>query len=312
MRICSLLPGATEVIAGFGLADQLVGISHECDYPPEVHQKPVVIRARIDAARMSSAEVDQHVRTAVESKDALYTIDEALLTELQPNLVIAQDLCDVCAITPSQLQGVLQRLPGNCQVLSLNPTTLDGIFNAIERIGEAVEQTGQARELILRLRTRLTFVENTVARAASIPRVVCLEWLDPLYAGGHWVPEMIVLAGGQDILGKPAEPSFRIAWSEPTLAQADILILAPCGFSVERTMRELPALLAHPQWSSLPAVQAGQVYVLDASAYMSRPGPRLIDGVELLARTFHPDLFKPACVSGVRRLTLQTTLAPES
>jgi iron complex transport system substrate-binding protein len=311
MRICSLLPGATEVIAALGLADQLVGISHECDFPPEVRDKPVLVRARIDAERSPSGEIDRQVRSAIENRNDLYIIDDALFSKLQPDLVITQDLCDACAITPKSLQSVLQRLPAPPRLLSLNPASLEGILTDIERIGAAVDQSAQAGDYLCTLRTRLALLQDRVAAAGRRPTVVCLEWLDPLYVAGHWVPEMIGLAGGQDLLGTAGERSRTMTWPELMAAKPDILIVAPCGFSVERTMREISMLLAHPQWARLSAVQTGQVYVLDASAYMSRPGPRLIDGVELLARIFHPALFEPTLPRGVERVRLQSTLVPE-
>lgn len=312
MRICSFLPGATEIIAALGLADQLVGISHECDYPPEVRHKPVMVRARIDADRSTSADIDRQVHTARENREDLYVLDEALLTELRPDLVICQDLCDVCAITPTSLQSVLQRLAQPVHLLSLNPGTLEGMLNDIERIGAAVDKTVQAREYVVSLRKRLATIQERVAAVEGNPGVVCLEWLDPLYVAGHWVPEMIALAGGRDVLGKPGEPSRRMTWQELTGAMPDILLLTPCGFPVERTMRELPSLFARPESTRLAAVQTGEVYILDASAYMSRPGPRLIDGVELLASIFHPALFDRTLPGAVERVTRHTKLVPHS
>jgi iron complex transport system substrate-binding protein len=309
MRICSLLPGATEVVAALGLGDQLVGISHECDYPPEIRDKPIMVRARVDA-ECASHEIDRKVRAAVESGDDLYVLDEARLVEARPDLVITQELCDVCAITPPRVRSALDALPRPPRLLSLNPGTLEDMLRDIERIGVAVNEPVRAQDLASSLRRRLQCLHERVAGVTTTPNVVCLEWLDPFYVAGHWVPEMIALAGGQDALGKAAQPSSRITWTELAAAAPDVLILAPCGFSIPRTLRELPLLFAQPQWTSLPAVQTGRVFVVDASAYTSRPGPRLVEGAEVFARIFHPNVFEATLPPGVEHIRLPHTLAP--
>lgn len=309
MKIVSLLPGATEVVAALGLADQLVGVSHECDYPPEIRAKPVMVRARIDAERSSSGEIDRKVHAAVEGGKDLYILDEVQFTQAQPDLVITQELCDVCAITPTRVRAALEALPRPSRLLSLNPLTLEDMLRDIERIGAAVDEPGRAQELVASLRTRLRRLHERIAGLESTPKVVCLEWLDPLYVAGHWVPEMIALAGGHDALGKAGEPSRRIAWPELATAAPEVLVLAPCGFSVPRTLRDLPPLFAQPQWTSLPAVQAGRVFVVDGSAYTSRPGPRLVDGVEAFAKIFHLNAFGTTLPPGVERVALPRSRA---
>jgi len=309
MRICSLLPGATEVVAALGLADQLVGVSHECDYPPEIRDKPIMVRARIDA-ECASGEIDRKVRAALQNGDDLYMLDEARLVESRPDLVILQDLCDVCAITPARVRSALQALPRPSRVLSLNPVTLEDMLGDIERIGVAVNEPGRAQDLASSLRRRLRGLHDRVAGVTMRPNVVCLEWLDPFYVAGHWVPEMIALAGGQDTLGKAAEPSRRITWTELAATRPDVLVLAPCGFSIPRTLRELPPLFTQPQWTSLPAVQTGRVFAVDASAYTSRPGPRLVEGAEIFARIFHPNVFGATLPPGVQHVRLPHTLVP--
>ncbi|MGH7166707.1 MAG: cobalamin-binding protein [Nitrospiraceae bacterium] len=306
MRISSLLPGATEVVAALGLADELVGISHECDYPPQVRRKPVVVRAAIDAECAASPEIDQQVRKAVEAGQDLYELDEVLFARAEPDLVITQDLCHVCAITPSRLQRAIATLPKAPTLLTLTPATLDQILTDVERIGHATGKEAEAHALTVDLRTRLEGIRERVSHAGNWevghPKVACLEWLDPLYAAGHWVPEMVSLAGGVDVLGTAGAPSQQVTWEQVRNAAPDVLVLMPCGFSVDRTVREWDCLTYHPGWRSLPSVQNGRVFVVDASAYFSRPGPRLVEGVAILAALCHPAAFGCALPPGVRRV----------
>jgi iron complex transport system substrate-binding protein len=303
MRICSLLPGATEVIVALGLADQLVGISHECDYPPEIRHLQSVVRPRLDP-HSPSGEIDQAVRTATSAGEDLYILDEAALVAAAPDLIVTQQLCDVCAVTPRQLQAVLQRLGTSPQVLSLQPQTLDDICLDIDRIGQAVDRPESARALVERLRGRLAGVRDAV-RSREQATVVCLEWLDPPYIAGHWVPEMIALAGGQDLLGKAGAPSRRATWQEVLAADPDVILIAPCGFSLPRAVQEAPLLnqAAPPDaW----AARTRQVFAVDAAAYFSRPGPRVVDGVELLAQLLHPGALGISNPAGAERIPLQT------
>ncbi len=291
MRICSLLPGATEVVAALGAAGELVGISHACDYPPEVRKAPVLVRPVIDSERLSSPDIDRQVKAAVASGRELYTLDEALFARSAPDLVITQDLCQVCAITPSQLQRAIGALPRAPELLTLDPTTLEQIIDDIERIGAAIGRSGQARSLAEQLRARLRAVTHRLARADRKPRVVCLEWLDPLYVGGHWVPDMVARAGGQDVLGTAGERSRPVTWAQVLEARPDVLVVMPCSFSAERTLRELHRITSRPGWDTLPAVPNREVYAVDSSSYFSRPSHRLVEGVEMLASVIHPSLF---------------------
>ncbi|WP_447977212.1 cobalamin-binding protein [Candidatus Nitrospira bockiana] len=302
MRICSLLPGATEVVAALGAADQLVGISHECDFPPEVIGKPVLVRAVIDAERTASADIDRQVRETLNGGHSLYRLDESRFHATRPDVVLTQDLCAVCAVTPDQLRQAIADLTPSPRVVSLNPTRLDDVIADVERIGAAIGKTEAAEHLAAALRGRLTSIRDQVSGVPGRPRVACLEWLDPLYVGGHWVPEMVTWAGGQDVLGTPGAPSRRIAWTDLIAAAPEIVVLMPCGFTVDRTLHELHALTAHPDWVRLPAVSAGRVYAVEAGAFFSRPGPRLIDGVRILAALFHPERFDRALPPGARRL----------
>ncbi|HJU04567.1 MAG TPA: cobalamin-binding protein [Nitrospiraceae bacterium] len=302
MKICSLLPGATEVVAALGLTNDLFGISHECDYPPDVRHKPVMVRATIDFESTASREIDQQVRTAAHQGRSLYALDEALFRRVQPDLVIAQDLCHVCAVTPDQLQQALRALPSPSETLALNPTRLDHVLVDIARIGAATGKESEAQALIASLRRRLGLIREHVARAARRPRVACLEWLDPLFAAGHWVPDMVAWAGGHDVLGAEGAPSERITWERLVSADPEIIVLMPCGFSIARTLHELSSLVSHSEWGRLPAVRNQRVFAVEAGAFFSRPGPRLIDGVALLAALCHPLVFGEAAPLGAHRL----------
>ncbi len=307
MRICSLLPGATEVVAALGLADDLVGISHECDYPPEVRHKPVLVHAAIDPEHTSGFDIDRQVRATLEAAQPLYTLDIVRFAQAQPDLVITQDLCHVCAVTPDQLQHAIGALPTPPRVLSLNPGNLDETVMDVERIGEATGRAALARALAAQLRARLQSIRARVASVRQCPRVVCLEWLAPLYVAGHWVPEMVACAGGDDVLGVAGAASAPVTWEQVLAAAPEVLLLMPCGFTVSRTLRELDRLSCDsiwPGWQNLPAVRDGHVFAVDASAYFSRPGPRLVDGVELLAALLHPSVFGGVTPSEACRVNL--------
>lgn len=287
MRICSLLPSATEVIALLGLRDELVGISHECDYPPSVRGVPIMVEPLIIPHELTSADIDRQVRQLVASGQRLYRLKDHLLRQAQPDLILSQDLCHVCAVTPDQLHDALCSMPRQPTVLTLNPGTVHDVIDDVVRIGDAANRSAEGHRLATHLRDRLEAVHTRVQRIAHRPRVVCIEWLSPLYLAGHWVPEMVQLAGGQDVLAQPGSPSRVVKWDEILDAAPDILILMPCGFSVERTQEELFQLMQQPdQWRLSPALTE-HTFLVDASSYFSRPGPRLIDGIELLAAILH-------------------------
>jgi len=300
MRICSLLPGATEVVATLGLADDLVAISHECDYPPEIRQKPVIIRSIVDPKQTSSPNIDRQVREALREGQGLYRIDEALLRRLDPDLILTQSLCDVCAVTPTEVKRVLAGLARRPQMISLDATDLQGVFRDIEAIGVATGRDAKARWLVEALTGRLAKVRALV-EGETPRRVACIEWLDPLYCAGHWVPEMVTLAGGADLLATAGAPSTQISWEQVRGAHPDVLVLMPCGFSIDRTLSELDRLTSRPGWNDVPAVQDGSVYAVEGPAYFNRSGPRLVDGVELLAALFFPHRFGNRIPEGARR-----------
>ncbi|SPP66806.1 cobalamin-binding protein [Nitrospira lenta] len=286
MRICSLVPGATEVVAALDLADQLVAVSHECDYPESVRHVPSVVEPMLDQHTLSSDAIDQAVKQLVSTGQRLYRLNEQRLLAARPDVILTQDLCHVCAVTPDQLTQAITALPSAPQLVTLNPTSMEDMLRDIERIAQAVGAPDRGHQLLQSLRGRLDRVSAAIR--PTRPRVVCLEWLDPLYIAGHWVPEMVALAGGEDVLGRRDHPSRETTWQEVTDANPDILLIMPCGYSVQRTLDELSRLQhTNPPWSAQLA-RWPQTYVLDANSYFSRPGPRLVDGVELLAAILHP------------------------
>jgi len=288
MRICSLLPSATEVVAALGLQDELVGISHECDYPPSITHVPVMVEPMIPFHGLASADIDRQVRQLVASGQRLYRLNDHLLRQAQPDLILSQDLCHVCAITPDHLHKALSSMSQRPTVLTLNPSTVLDVIEDVVRIGDAVGRSEEGHRLAAHLRARLDAVRTRVEVISHRPRVVCIEWLSPLFVAGHWVPEMVQRAGGQDVLAHPGGPSRVVTWDEILAAAPDVIIVMPCGFSVERTHAELVQLTKHPgQWRLPPGLEE-HTYLVDASSYFSRPGPRLIDGVELLAAILHP------------------------
>jgi len=307
MRICSLVPGATEVVAALGLGQDLVGISHECDYPPDLAQTPVMVRPRIESHRLSSARIDEQVGALVSAGTALYELDEPRLLAARPDLIIAQDLCDVCAVTPSQLDHAIRALTPAPRMVTLNPQRLDDILEDIMVLGRALDREGTGARFATELRGRLDTVRAKVASETVRPRVACLEWLSPLYTAGHWVPDMVDAAGGLDVVAVAGTASRQLDWEALSASAPEIIVLMPCGFTVERTRTELAVVTQHRQWADLPAVRRGAVYLVDALSYFSRPGPRLIDGVEQLAAIFHPARFGHRLPSAVERLEGRTT-----
>lgn len=291
MRIVSLLPSATEIVCALGLADKLVAVTHECDYPSIVLGKPWITRSRLEP-ELSSGEIDEAVRSQLDSDaHSLYTIDRALLARLDPDLILTQKLCEVCAVAYDEVLDAVAELPRRPEVMNLEPMSLREVFDDILRVGEATGRTRAAQMLVGQLEARVDSVAQAVARAKRHPRVGFLEWIDPLFCGGHWNPELVELAGGVDGLGRLGAPSVRIEWEMVREFAPEVLIISCCGFSVERASEDLPLLTAQPGWEDVPAVRAGRVHVVDGSAYFSRPGPRLVESLEILASLVHPEAF---------------------
>jgi iron complex transport system substrate-binding protein len=287
MRICSLLPSATEILFALGLGDSVAGVTHECDFPPEAATKRPLIRPRVDP-RATSAELDRQVMELVQRGESIYSVDAELLRSISPDLIVTQDLCHVCAASPDDLATALTRLPRAPRVLSLTPHSLADVWEDIRRVGEATGRKREAQALAITLEQRVAAIEMKAARTATRPRVLCLEWLDPFYVGGHWVPEMVAKAGGEDGLGHPGEPSFRVSAKQIAESRADIIVVMPCGYTLERATAECAKLAFPDTWRLLPAVRSDLVFAVDANSYFSRPGPRLADGVAILAEIVHP------------------------
>lgn len=290
MRICSLLPGATEIACALGLADEIVGVSHECDFPAAARSKPVMVRSRIDPTIIGSGEIDRQVGDLLRSKQSLYALDEKLFKDSEPDIILTQGLCDVCALDYNDVVQAARSLPQDPTIVSLDPHCLSDILNDVLRIGEVTHRSRQAESLAQELKLRVEAVRDRTARSASQPRVACLEWFDPLYIAGHWVPEMVQIAGGNDVLGTAGEPSVKIEWEALIASGPEVLILMPCGFDLERAIRESSLLKNRPGWQILPAVRDGRVFAVSGADYFSRPGPRLIDGLEIVSQLIHPEL----------------------
>ena len=303
MRICSFLPAATEILFGLGLGDEIVGVTHECDFPSDAKTKPVIVRSRIAANGATSLGIDRQVRAVLAGGKGLYTIDAEALEKAAPDAILTQALCAVCALAYDDVVKAACALPHMPEILSLNPRSLADVMDDIGRIGKATRREAEARALLSGLRGRINAVSRQSANANSRPRVVCLEWLDPLYAAGHWVPEMVALAGGRDVVGRVQEPSAQFCWRQLLELKPEIIILMACGFDLRRTKAEGALLSALTGWNKLPAVRNGNVFAVDGSAYFSRPGPRLVDGLEFLAQIIHPELFSwQAPAAAVQRI----------
>jgi iron complex transport system substrate-binding protein len=305
MRIVSLLPSATEIVCQLGLGKQLVGVSHECDYPAFVRQLPKVTRTLIPQ-EASSREIDALVRERLKTQRALYSLDFATLDQLRPNLIVTQALCDVCAVAESEVSAAVCRLPVHASVVNLEPTRLAEVFDCLHLVGAAAGVPGQAAEAVTRLQARVEAVEGRTRGITVRSRVVLLEWIDPPFCAGHWSPELVRLAGGLEVVGREAERSRTAAWDEIVQADPEVLVIACCGFDVERARRDVPILAAYPRFNDLSCVRSGRVYLMDGNAYFSRPGPRLVDSLEILAHALHPDVHPLP-----RGLPAATQLKPE-
>jgi iron complex transport system substrate-binding protein len=293
MRICSLLPSATEILYALGLGDSVVGVTHECDFPAEASKKPALIRPRVDP-HAPAGEINRQVSELVARGESIYAVDAELLRSLEPELIVTQDLCHVCAASPDDLATALTRLPKKPRVLTLTPHSLGDVWNDIRKVADATQRRREAQALAIALEQKVAAIEAKAAQAKTRPRVLCLEWLDPFYVGGHWVPEMVAKAGGEDVLGLAGESSFGVRDEQIAASGAEIIVVMPCGFNLKRTVSEYGTTNFPDGYMDLPAVRERRVFALDANSYFSRPGPRLAEGVALLAHLIHPDLFPTA------------------
>ena len=290
-QIVSLLPAATEIAAALGLMDEVVGVSHECDCPAEATQKPRVTHCPVHNTGLTSGEVDKWVRCALRENGTIYTIDESLLRELRPDVILSQKLCDVCAVGYGTVARLAETLPGPPQLVNLEPTSLSDIFDDIRRVANACGVPERANEVVTQLSQRVNAVRLRASCIPRRPRCFVMEWVDPPFCSGHWVPELVEIAGGYDPLGRMHQPSVQIDWQQVLDAQPEIIVLALCGYDVDLALRDYELLRKFPGFDSLRAAQTGEIYLVNASAYFARPGPRIVDSLELLAGILHPKEF---------------------
>jgi iron complex transport system substrate-binding protein len=290
-RIVSLLPAATEIAAALGLMEQVIGVSHECDFPDEANERPRVTHCAVHNAGLTSREVDEWVRRALRENGTIYTIDEFLLRKLRPDVILTQKLCDVCAVGYGTVAKLAQTLPDPPQVVNLEPSRLSDIFDDIRRVAQVCGVAECAHKVIAELSDRVEAVRRRANRVVHRSRCFLMEWVDPPFCSGHWEPELVAVAGGYDALGRKHQPSAQIEWQEVLDAQPEVIVLALCGYDIDRARRDYDILRGFPDFNSLPAARRGEIYLADASAYFARPGPRIVDSLEILAGILHPEEF---------------------
>jgi iron complex transport system substrate-binding protein len=288
-RIVSFLPSATEMIYALGLEDRLLGVTHECDWPPAAQKKPVAVRSVLPVETMTQREIDDAVSARMRAGESLYQVEEAFMREVAPDLIVTQDLCQVCAPSGNEVTRLLVSLETKPEILYLTPRTIEEVFGNIRALGAATGREEKAEQVIDGARVRLArVVEKT--RGAPRKRVFCMEWLDPVYCCGHWVPEMVRIAGGVDSIGREGTDSVRVSWRDVLDFAPEVLVVMPCGFHLADVRKQAAMLPTMPGFRDIPAVKNGGVFLVDASSYFARPGPRIVDGTELLARLIHPEL----------------------
>lgn len=290
LRICSLLPSATEMVCALGARDQLVGVTHECDFPPSVVSVPKITRSNIPA-HYSSAEIDAAVSASLDSSGSLYELDLAALETLQPDLIITQRLCDVCAVPFDRVQLAAENLGSHPRVLNLEPSSVSDVLDCIRLVGEAIGRPAAAQALIASLEQRISAIRARTENLTLRPRVFCMEWVDPPFCGGHWMKELVHLAGGRDDLATDGRPSRRIDWNRVLEFAPEIVVLTCCGFDLTRCVREADILATFDRVHELPAALTGRIFATDGSSYFSRPGPRIVESLEILAHIVHPQIF---------------------
>src|SRR5213080_537163 len=307
MRICSLLPSATEIAFALGLGNQVVAVSHECDYPPEASNLPVLTKSAIHQKIHTSLEVNREVE---QRGGDIYEIDEKLLEKLNPDLILTQELCHVCAVSYTRVKEAARVLDADTKIVSLEPTNLEEIVDNILLVGRMTGSLGEARKLAAQMLQRINRVREKTQTVQNKPRVFFMEWLQPPWAGGHWIPQMVDYAGGVEGLGRIGKPSHRIEWDQVVEYKPEIIVLSPCGFDANQVMEEARVLASYIEWNEIPAFKSHNIYAVNASAYFSRPGPRIVEGLELLAHIIHPELFpKTPSTDAVKRVDLDLVKA---
>jgi iron complex transport system substrate-binding protein len=300
-RIVSLLPSATEIVCALGLEDALVGVTHECDYPPGVVGKPVLTASRVSHETMTSREIDHAVRSQLDGHGSIYDLDEKLLRELKPDLVITQELCEVCAVSYKTVERAARTFEADARVVSLEPNTIRDIFDNVLTVGGLTGRESEAESVVNELAVRLDALAVALTEVEGRPRTLVLEWLEPPFAPGHWVPEQVAFAGGDPSFGAAGGKSRATTAEEIAAYAPEVVVLAPCGYYQGDVLRALETARLPRGWSDLPAVRSGRVWAVDATSYFSRPGPRVVDGAEILSRVIHPEIFgEPSEAEAVR------------
>lgn len=292
MRIVSLIASATEIVAALGAEDQLVGRSHECDYPPSVRGLPICTEPRFDVTG-SSAEIDRLVREVLRESASVYQINTLMLEQVRPDVLLTQAHCDVCAVNLADVEAALREsLSIRPRVVALMPNTLADVWMDIQRVADAIGQAEQGERLVASMRARIRGVSMRARSWGKMPTIACIEWIDPLMVAGNWIPEMIDLAGGVNIFSEAGKHSPTVAWERFVRLDPEVIVVTPCGFDIARTRAELPALTSRPEWRRLRAVETGRVWVADGNAFFNRPGPRLVESLEMLAEAIQPAAFR--------------------
>ncbi len=290
-RIVSLLPSATEIVCALGFEDQLVGRSHECDFPHSVTRLPALTSPKFNPEG-TSAEVDRRVKTILSEALAVYRVDADRLRELHPDVIVTQSQCDVCAVSMREVEeAVAQWTGGRPKVISLAPYALRDVFNDMEHVAAELDAADRGSEFVGRLKERLAAIETRAAAAAARPRIALIEWIDPMMAAGNWMPELVAMAGGANLFGKAGEHSPWMKFEELIAADPEVILIAPCGFDMDRAAAEMPVLTGRPEWARLKAVRDRRVFLGEGNQYFNRPGPRIVESLEILAEILHPDLF---------------------
>ncbi len=291
LRIASLLPSATEIVCALGLGDNLVGVTHECDFPPEVIGKPQLTKSRISHEKMTSKEIDHAVRSQLDGHGSIYDLNAEFLAELKPDVIITQELCEVCAVSYKIVQQAARMYVADAKVISLEPNTISDILDNILFVGEVCQATERAKKLVAELKEKLDELKEKTSLLKHRPQVFMMEWLEPPFSPGHWVPEQVEYAGGICLLGRKGQKSQTITYQEIIEAKPEILVLIPCGYYIGDILRQLEQTYFPEDFLKIPAVQNDSIWLVDATSYFSRPGPRVVEGARILAKIFHPEIF---------------------